>query len=205
MALILAEYMQSYLRKVPHWTYLIGESFPNIRSIFAQWPFKGTTMDSSWEIYNILHEYDIIQAAGILCILTPHLSSQSLYVLAMKTWPLLQLAESLLSSTSTLVADLHQLLKDANMLNAEFSKWPAGQPAEWRPSTIAFIDPGQIVCAQGFGRFPGRIDSYLDRKYNWSWKLACLLTIQSTLLQSGIRTARLTSLFSTPLSAVQID
>jgi hypothetical protein len=84
----------------------------------------------------------------------------------MKSWPLLQTAETLLSSTSTLVADLHQLLKDAKLLNGEFSKWPANQPLEWRPRAIGFINPGEVICAQGFGWPPGRIDTYLDRKYD---------------------------------------
>jgi hypothetical protein len=122
-------------------------------------------MDLLWDSNNILH-YEILQAAGIPCPLTSHQTALSLYALAVKSWPLLLTAETLLSSTSTLVADLHQLLKDAKLLNDDFSKWPASQPVELRPKTIGFINPGEVTCAQGFGWLRGRIDTYLDRKYN---------------------------------------
>jgi hypothetical protein len=142
-----------------------GNRFEISNPLLLDGPLKVRQRISLWDSYNILHS-NILQAAGIPCPLTSHQSALSLHALAVKAWPLLQTAEILLSSTSTLVADLHQLLKDAKLLNDEFSKWPANQPVEWTPRTINFINPGEVTCAQGLGWLPGRIDAYLDRKYN---------------------------------------
>jgi hypothetical protein len=142
-----------------------GNRFQISNPLLLDGPLKVRQRISLWDSYNILH-YNILQAAGILCTPTSHQSALSLHALAVKSWPLLQTAETLLSSTSTLVADLHQLLKDAELLNGEFSKWPASQSVEWRPRTIGFTNPGEVTCAQGFGWLPGRIDTYYDRKYN---------------------------------------
>jgi hypothetical protein len=125
-------------------------------------------MDLVWDIYKISYEYDIPQMATIISTPTSHVSVQSLHALVMKAWPLLQTVETLLSSTLTLVEDLHQLLTDAKLLNGEFSKWPANQPEEWRPRTVCYLNHRNVTFAQDFGWVPRRIDAYLDRKYTWS-------------------------------------
>lgn len=68
----------------------------------------------------------------------------------------------LLASTSTLVEDLQQILKNTRSLNEEMSKWPDSQIEEWKPRTLGFISPkrGQFMNSEGLLR----IDAYLDRK-----------------------------------------
>jgi len=90
-------------------------------------------------------------------------SAEALDVLVIKAWPLYRTAETLLSSTSTLVEDLLQLLKDTRYVNQEFSKWPAGQLEEWKPRTLGFINTKHIGFTDSVSNL--RVDAYLDRKH----------------------------------------
>ncbi|KAK9252704.1 hypothetical protein V1507DRAFT_212610 [Lipomyces tetrasporus] len=99
---------------------------------------------------------------GILCAPMSHPSFQTLDAFLVKSWPLLTTAAALLSNALTIVEDIQNALKEARLLNEECSRWPASQPEEWRPRTIAFINPRQDSTAQGLGWLSGRVDAYLD-------------------------------------------
>jgi hypothetical protein len=94
-----------------------------------------------------------------------HPSFQTLDAFLVKSWPLLTTAAALLSNALTIVEDIQYALKEARLLNEECSRWPASQPEEWRPRTIAFINPRHDRTAQGLGWLSGRVDAYLDSKW----------------------------------------
>ena len=50
------------------------------------------------------------------------------------------------------------------LLNEEYLPWPACQPEEWRPRTIGSIGHKQDALLQGTAYWPGRVDTYFDRK-----------------------------------------
>jgi hypothetical protein len=136
-----------------------------------------STKDSPLELLNGANHFEtggevwvsrVVQMAGVFCAPASHPSAKRLDTLVRKAWPILQAAESSLSSPSTLVDDIDRLLRDAQALNEEYSRWPASQPAEWMPRTIGYMNPKQVKLPQGMSCFPERIDAYLDRKYNIS-------------------------------------
>jgi hypothetical protein len=138
-----------------------------------------STKDSPLELLNGANHFEtggdiwvgrVVQMAGIFCAPASHPSAKRLDALVRKAWPILQAAESSLSSPSTLVDDIDRLLRDAQALNEEYSRWPGSQPAEWMPRTIGYINTKQVKLPKGITWFPEQIDVYLDRKYTSSDK-----------------------------------
>lgn len=135
----------------------------------------------------------VVEMAGIFCAPASHPSAQRLDALVLKAWPILEAAESALSSPATLADDIERLFQNAKSINAEYSWWPENQPVDWKPRTIGYVNPKQVRLPQGLSCFPERIDVYLDCEFVAAFLINYLLMTQYMSLQFGARTARLAS------------
>jgi hypothetical protein len=125
-----------------------------------------------WIALVICRTSNISQAGRIFGTPASSPSVPSLDAVFTECWRLLRRAELLLSSTLTVVEDLEQLLRDAKLLNMEFSKWPSCLPEEWKPRTM-LAKPKFVISGKEFGWLPGRADVYcgvgnkLDKPGSW--------------------------------------
>jgi hypothetical protein len=125
-------------------------------------------------------------------------SIQGLDALLIRSWPLICLANDLISSSSTLVEDLQQTLNELRLFNVEFSNWATSQPDEWKPRTICSINREHGTSPPSLSWFSGRIDVYLDRKYCTLLRHSVhRLTIQFMFARYGMCIERTNSLSST--------
>jgi hypothetical protein len=90
---------------------------------------------------------------------------QSLDALLIQSWTLLRTARNLISSPLTLVEDLHKGIKEARLMNEDFSTWAASQPEEWKPRSIGSVHRQQCILTHNLSWLSGQIDAYLDCEY----------------------------------------
>lgn len=108
-----------------------------------------------------------LQSRGLLsspCSAPTDPATKTLDTLLIRLRPLL-LAASILENENTEVKKIRDLRQGVRLLNSEFALWPLSQTKHWKFQTI-----GRFECdlsmdtVDGLDMFPGRVDTYFDRK-----------------------------------------
>ncbi|KIW99815.1 uncharacterized protein Z518_10743 [Rhinocladiella mackenziei CBS 650.93] len=136
-------------------------------------PFDILTGAQVFQLGNPLHlnpaQLQDSRHFGILCAPSSGATVQTLDSLLVKSRPIFQMAEELLSNSREISADeLSQFRADVMLLMRQFAEWPANQPEKWSPTTVGFVHQSHEEL-QGTIYWPGQVHAYFDLYVSGVW------------------------------------